>query len=95
MQSSVSGNGGLAAAYTGSGTKCYSKIFYEKTISVEFCNITMPHLSTPYDIVSEMFQLKPQIATPISLPYHPHSSSLTSASPCNTLFGQLHIDFSS
>ena len=36
----------------------YYKIFYYKIISVQFCNITISHSSTSYDILGEMFKIK-------------------------------------
>ena len=33
-------------------------LVYYKTISMQFCNITISHSSTPYDILGEMFKLK-------------------------------------
>ena len=47
--------------YTECGTNnapFYYEIFYYKIISMYFCNITISHSSTPYDIVGEMFKLK-------------------------------------
>ena len=47
---------------TGSGTNnapFYYKIFYYKIISMSFCNITISHPSTLYDILGEVFKLKP------------------------------------
>ena len=32
--------------------------FYYKIISMEFCNMTVSHSSTPYDILGEMFRVK-------------------------------------
>ena len=48
--------------------------FYYKIISMEFCNITISHSSTPYGILGEMFKLKLEMTTPILSPYQPHSS---------------------
>ena len=62
--------------YTGPSTNnapFYYKNFYFKIISMYFCNITISHSSTPYDIVGEMFKIKLDIITPILLPYQPHS----------------------
>ena len=62
---------------TGPGTNntllFYRNLIYYKIISMYFCNITISHSSTPYDVLGLMFKLKVYIIIPILLPYQPHS----------------------
>ena len=61
--------------------------FHYKTISMQVCNITTSHSSTPYHIRGELFKLKLYIITPMLLPYQPHSSRPDSCQTLSILSG--------
>ena len=57
-------------------------LFYYKSLSMPFYNITMSHSSTSYDILGEMFKLLSILCETFMYPANHTLAGVTSAGPC-------------